>query len=169
MALIVEDGSVVANAESYISVANADTYIASYLNSSTWTAQSTASKERFLRRATQYVDNRYGPDFSGDRVDSDQVLDWPRANASIEGYLFESDAIPQQLKDAVCEVATKLNDGVLLTTDSEDGNIESEMVQVGPIKVDTEYVGTKEPLSVFPDVDLIIAPLLNRTDRAVRI
>lgn len=169
MALTVEDGSVVAGADTYISITDADTYISDYLNSTTWTAQSTASKERFLRRATQYVDNRYGPDWRGIKIGTDQLLDWPRVNALIENYIFDSDAIPVQLKRAVSEVAVKLNDGVALTTDNEDGNIESESVTVGPIKVMTDYAGIREPLSIFPDIDLIIAPLLSRTDKAVRI
>lgn len=169
MALIVEDGSVVSGAESYTSVASADTYIANYLNSSTWVAQATADKERFLRRATQYIDNLYGPRFSGIKVGTDQSLDWPRANAEIEDYTFDSDAIPLQLEHAVAEVATKLNDGVALTTDGEDGNVTAEKVVVGPITVDTEYQGTKEAIAVLPDIDMIVAPLLNDTQRAHRI
>lgn len=169
MALIVEDGSVVSGAESYTSVASADTYIANFLNSSTWIAQATADKERFLRRATQYVDNLYGPRWSGIRIESDQLLDWPRANAQVENYLFDHDAIPLQLEHAVAEVAVRLNDGIALTTDSEDGNITAEKVKVGPITVDTEFQGTKVQITVIPDVDMIIAPLLDDTQRAHRI
>lgn len=54
MALIVEDGTGLADAESYLSVADADTYHADR-NNEAWQDYSTAEKEAALRKATQYI------------------------------------------------------------------------------------------------------------------
>ena len=54
MSLIVEDGTGKSNAESYISVADADTYHSNRDNTD-WAALTTAEKERLLRIATDYM------------------------------------------------------------------------------------------------------------------
>ena len=67
MSLIVEDATGLSTAESYLSVANADTYHASYTGSTAWSGASTGTKERALRRATQYLDSVYGGRWLGER------------------------------------------------------------------------------------------------------
>jgi hypothetical protein len=54
MALITETGAGLANAESLISVADADTYHSGVGNTD-WAALSVTDKEQALRRATQYM------------------------------------------------------------------------------------------------------------------
>ena len=53
MTLVIEDGTGKSNAESYISVADADTYHSNRGNTD-WAALTTAEKERLLRIATDY-------------------------------------------------------------------------------------------------------------------
>jgi hypothetical protein len=111
MALIVEDGTVVAGAESFVSVADADTYFANR-NNATWDALDvTDDKEPALRKATAYMEQMYRMRWLGYRYTSTQVLSWPRANVQINDgpwwNFVAVDTVPQQVKDACCELAVR--------------------------------------------------------------
>jgi len=80
------------------------------------------------------VDSEF--DWRGLIVDTDQVLDWPRAGAyDDEGRALATDAIPQILKDAVCEAALEHITEALNAEFARGGQIKRE--KVGPIE--TEY------------------------------
>jgi hypothetical protein len=66
MTLTVEDGTGKADAESYISVADADTYFTAR-NNATWAALSTSDKEAALRKATDYMLQAYRVRWAGMR------------------------------------------------------------------------------------------------------
>ena len=78
MAFTVEDGSVVTDANAYISVSYADTFHSDRGNTD-WTGTDTI-KEAAIIKATDYIDQNY--DFIGTLVDVEQSLKWPR-------YVFE--------------------------------------------------------------------------------
>lgn len=122
MALIVEDGTGLEDAEAYASVATADAY-ASAMGLSAWAAAATATKEIALRRATQYIDSRYT--FRGHALTDTQALEWPR-----EEYQWPVRAVV----NACCELAVRALAGPLVA-DIEAGSVKRE--QVGPIE--TEY------------------------------
>src|SRR5687767_15226190 len=107
MAIIVEDGTGLSTAESYITVAYADTYHTDR-GQTTWTGTD-AAKEAALRRALAYLDGRYGPRFNGLRkLGRDQALMWPRVGASdSEGWLIDDTVIPAELKRAQAEAALR--------------------------------------------------------------
>lgn len=75
MALIVEDGTAVANAESYASVAFADAYWPLQGGNSDWEGASTADKEAALRRATTYIETHF--DFYENSLATTQALTYP--------------------------------------------------------------------------------------------
>ena len=75
MPLVVEQGSGKPDAESYASVADTDAYNTDWIGASEWDNLTTDAKERSLRRATRFVDDR---DFLGHRMNQSQALDWPR-------------------------------------------------------------------------------------------
>lgn len=130
MSLIVEDGTGLSTAQSYVSVADADFYHTAHGNA-TWTGIDTL-KEAALVRATQALDARYP--WQGIRYVETQALDWPRSGAAdIDGY--EITGIPQGVKDALCEMALLelVSPGVL--TESMEQGIKRE--KVGPLE--TEY------------------------------
>ena len=66
MALITEDGTGRADAESYCSVAAADAHHAAR-GAAAWAALTTEAKEQALRRATDYMGQIYGPLWAGHR------------------------------------------------------------------------------------------------------
>jgi hypothetical protein len=103
MSLIVEDGTGLSTANSYISVADADAYFEARSNS-TWDGAIDDSKEAALLYATLWVDRRYV--WPGFIVISTQALSWPRGWAyDYEGRVIDSSTVPQAVKDAVCEAA----------------------------------------------------------------
>lgn len=130
MALLCEDGSIVAGAESYVSAIECTTYHSNRGNS-LWSGID-AAKEAALRRATAYVDGRYRLRFKGQKVyPLNQPLEWPRAGVRvIDGHqeyydvspsFYDSEysgylpitTIPQRIKDAVCEAALRALSGDL--------------------------------------------------------
>lgn len=107
MALVVETGSVVEGAESYVDVAAADIYHANRGNTA-WAALNAASKEQALRKATAFIDGKYRLRWKGGRVTSIQPLCWPRWGVEDEeGFFIWNSTIPPRLKDAVCEAALR--------------------------------------------------------------
>ena len=97
-----------ASANSYVTVAEATTYLDNHKRSAElalWTAASDDDKARAVIAATTHVDSYY--EFVGYRTTTTQALKWPRAGVMTrdgDAYL-DQDTIPQLLKDAVCEQA----------------------------------------------------------------
>lgn len=137
MALIVEDGTGRADAESLCSVAYADSYHDARGNT-LWATLSTIDKERALRRGTDYIERTYGMRFCGYRVKSTQALSWPRYEARRKDgarcEYWPSDAVPNPMAQTCAEMAFKAGQGEL--DQDIDRIIKSETV--GPLK--TEYL-----------------------------
>lgn len=121
------------NANSYLTVAEADAYFATRLFSSLWTAAVTATKEAALIQATRMLDAKVtqpwtaaqlpdgftirrvstlGADqqsfvvWNGSPATAEQALLWPRSGMVDKlGNELPDDVIPQGVKDAVCELA----------------------------------------------------------------
>ena len=160
MAIIVETGEIVPNAESYVSVAECDLYHANRGNS-LWTGIDSV-KESALRKAVAYLDGNYRSRWKGDRVSfGTQALEWPRYNVEVPGGgLFgfaafnnwlPSDSIPQRLKDAQCELALRALTAELAA--DATGNIKREKVDV----LETEYFANSVPKQVYTIVDQLLS------------
>lgn len=181
MALIVEDGTGLATAESYISVAAADTYFTNYArNISAWASDTTANKEQWLREAAQTLDAIFAGQWKGKRIDGDQALSFPRSGVETsDGYTVASNAVPTAVERAACELAWKhLNDsGPSATTgdttgivpDSATGaNITEETVKAGPITETIKYTGEKMSQATFNKVKMILSEFLLPRGSVVR-
>lgn len=94
-----------ATANSYATLAQADAYHAGRATVA-W-AGDDAAKEAALIRATQWLDGRYRAQFPGTRLNGRaQALEWPRYGVTdMAGDAVESDTVPQEITDAVCEAA----------------------------------------------------------------
>jgi hypothetical protein len=148
MALVVEDGTGKTDADSYISRADADTYVAKYIKSDNagrvaWEASTDDEKDDALRQAAQYLDQTYQTKWQGVRTHTDQALDWPRTGVvDCDDETIDSDAIPVDLKNAQAEMATRGTvEELFADVDSPVGDIKRRKEKVGPLEVDTEYVG----------------------------
>lgn len=155
MALIVEDGSGLANAESYTSVAEADAYFEARGNEA-W--GDVDNKEAALRKATDYMAQAYNGRWRGYRLLSTQALDWPRANVQIDDAPYysyvPSDSVPTLVKNACAELALK-SASADLAPDLERAKAK---VQVGSIVV--EYDPLSPESKRFRAVDMMLRPLL---------
>lgn len=103
MTLIVEDGTGLAGAESYVSVVDASTYYDEHGGpTANWTAATTAQKESALRYATTWLEARYL--WPGAVSTYTQKRAWPRRFAyDTEGRLLTG--VPEAVIEAQCEAA----------------------------------------------------------------
>lgn len=128
--LVVEDGTGLANADSFISAVDAATYHTNH-NNTAWAALTDAQKDAALRYATAYVDTKF--QYLGYLYKDTQSLSWPRTDAwDMDRRLLTG--VPQKVKDAVCELALvhATTENVNATFD-RGGAIASE--EVGSVKV----------------------------------
>lgn len=139
-----------ASANTYQTVAGANTYFESRLGGEQWPSDNTDTCTKALYTAMRVLE---GLRFIGRRVDTTQALNWPReANNPQErgqrlagewpqiagggeglyakdGKFYDSDAIPQPVKDAQCEIAyamlldPSLNDPALIQATLKTGNL----------------------------------------------
>lgn len=152
MALVIETGAGLNNSESYISAADAATYMTTRGNGDAWGNLDDA--EVALRKAMDYL-NLYTRAWAGRRSVSGQALDWPRAyvpdlnsmplnyefyypgagnGGGIRGCVYlASNLIPTGLQQAQADLALRT-----ATVDDLIPDIEQQFksVRVGPISVD---------------------------------
>lgn len=84
----------------YATATEGDEYFTDRLNSDAWDDASDADKAKALITATKIMDRL---NYKGDKTSDDQTLQFPRDTDTL---------IPQDIKDACCEVALALLDGV---------------------------------------------------------
>lgn len=160
MALIVETGTGLANAESYVSVAAANAYHAKRANTA-WDALEPEIKEMALRRATEYIEIMFHGRWKGLPSTSTQALHWPRAWVYPDPAVLAalpSDKIPAMLANACAELATRATDPASpLLTDEDPQVVASEAV--GPISVAYASSGTRQIR--YTIVERMLAQLLD--------
>ena len=120
------------NANSYVTLAEANTYFETVPDSSTWTNKTDDQKNRSLIAATRWIDS-FG--FYGDRCDDGQALKFPRNNYQVDGVELACSKIPNNIKYAQYELANALaNDTNAITgTTGKEGNI--EQAKLGDLEV----------------------------------
>ena len=155
MALIVENGSQVAGAESYASVADASTYFTARANAAWAALASDALREAALRQACDYIEAVYGLRWKGERVAITQALSWPRDGVVVDGVELSTTAIPAALMRANIELALKASAGELLS--DQGAQVISETV--GPISV--TYAAGARQATRYAYVENMLAGLLD--------
>ena len=153
MALVVETGDALSTAESYISVADADARATAFGNTA-WTGTD-AAKEAALRRATAFMEQRYGSRWRGTRVLREQALSWPRYGVSANGFDQPSTFVPADVANACADLAVRALTETL-NSDLERGIAREK---VGPIE--TEYDPYGSQAKRYPAIDQMLAPWLN--------
>lgn len=152
MALVHEDGTGKADAESYISVADADARHTAFGNTA-WTGAD-AVKEAALRKATAYMRQAYRERWQGMKRHENQALDWPRWDVCVDGFHLDVDSVPTDVANACADLA--------LRALSEDLNADQERAivreKVGPIE--TEYSAHSPQSKQFRAIDMMLAPYL---------
>jgi len=145
MTLIVEDGTIVALANAYVSVNEVDVYNAALLGNNDWTNSTNLAQEMAIQQATQYIDTQLGAQFIGVLTDNIQVLNWPRTGAvGSDGRSYDSDQMPDVLKRATSELAIKAITESLYNDVANPGTIRKTKDVVGPIQTEVEYFSASQ-------------------------
>jgi hypothetical protein len=84
----------------YATIAEGDTYFSERLNADAWDDASDSDKTKGLAQATKIIDQL---NYRGEKASSTQDNQFPRDDDT---------AVPQDIKDACCEIALALLDGV---------------------------------------------------------
>jgi len=107
ISVVVETGAIIANANSYVTTAEIDTWIETNPHDSTWDDLTDAQKNGYCVMACRVLDEQI--DWDGWQTDADQALDLPRSGMTDKnGNAIENDEIPTDVKNAQCELARLL-------------------------------------------------------------
>lgn len=154
---IVEDGSCVPNANSYLTLEEANQYQANK-NRSDWLALSDIEKQASLIKATQYVDELFT--WKGRRKYESQNLAFPRVRIrDLDG--FEVKGIPRRLKDAICEAAFYgfSSSSELFVTHDTNGAIKKQKVDVIEVEYFSDEDKTLDAISQYASLNSLLKGL----------
>lgn len=148
--------TLVVGTDTYLSVADADTYW-SNRNNSVWSAATNAEKEAALREATLYIDGAFN--FIGYQIITN-VLAWPRDGVLVEsgnfaGVNYDNTTIPPQIKNACAELALEALSARLAPTVDRGGLVKREKIDV----VEVEYMDFAPSGKTFTFVAMLLKPL----------
>lgn len=149
LTVITEDGTGKSDANSYVTVAEVDTYHESHLYPAAWIGASAEQKKAAVVMASRTLDAMV--DWNGFRQSLGQALEWPRNNArrpgtgmsggigqgqrQARGDVWESNVIPKPLKDATAELSRLLLTGDR-TAESETQGIKKVGLGQGAVEVE---------------------------------
>lgn len=167
MALIIEDGSVVVGADSFVSVGNADIYLANF-GFTEWAPLDTAVKESLLRQAAQYIKQKYQSRWKGSIADASQTLSWPRVNVWMdnmaEDYELTTGTVPQDVVSAQCELALLAMTGPLFPVDTGEQEVIKQKVDTLEIQY-SEGSGSSVPK--YTSVDYLLQPYFSTSSSSI--
>lgn len=159
--MVVEDGSGVINANSYVTTQSANTYF-SERGVTAWLGTQ-LQKEQALIKATDYIEMRFAGKFCGTALTTTQTLSFPRSGLS--------NTMPPELTKACCEYALVALAAPLAPNPTRDPNILSERKKLDVLEKDVTYRnGTQSVLKQYPQADLYISRLIcsNNGNRVIR-
>lgn len=157
MALVIEDGSEVSTANSYVTVAEIRTYATT--RGVTTIPAVDAEVEVLAIKSMDYLESLRSQ-YVGSKAGEDQPLSWPREDVYIDGYYFASDDIPQELKDAQCQLSIE---AVTEELQPNRGGRTIVKEKVDVIEVEYAARGAVSDYTQFAKVDSLLEPLLTFT------
>jgi hypothetical protein len=160
--VIVEDGSNVSNANSFVSVVTLNNYAA---DRGLAIPATTTDKEIALILAAEYLEVRRA-EYQGEKTNEDQTMQWPRSGVLIDGIELADDAIPAELVKAQCQLVAEIHRGTPLyprpRTTAGEGFVTEKTV--GPLTKRFNGVGAGSISSTKPiriaAVESILRPLM---------
>ena len=140
------------NANSYVTLTEANAYFETVPDSTTWDNKTVDQKNRSLIAATRWIDSFV---YYGDRCDDGQALKFPRNNYQVDGVELSCSTIPNNIKYAQYELARALaNDTDAMTGNlGTDGNFSEVKLGDIEVKYNTASQGTgsvNNILDVYP-------------------
>lgn len=123
MSLVIEDGSIVADAESFATAAELVTYAANFGRT---IPSDTTAQEALLRRAALQMS---AMSWKGGLVNELQALSWPRYDVYRDNWLVPSNSIPAQIKAGQMALATEIHADDLDPPEDKTGAVTEERVE----------------------------------------
>jgi len=143
MALVVEDGTGLSNAQCYRGATATAAYHTAR-GDSTFAALSDAAKEAAILKAQEFMRDEYGGGLLGYKVLSTQALDFPRYGIEKQGYegvvYWPSDTIPTIIADVESDLALKSLAGALVS----DLTQAKKSVKVGSLAVEYDTTANRQ-------------------------
>lgn len=123
--MIVEDGTGLVDADSFISVEFATQYLSA--RGISWGVEEESEKEILCIKASDFINSSFR--WNGIKSTSEQALEFPRTGLyDRDGY--ELTGVPRPIKNATCEaIKVLLENEELFTTESENGAVTSENIK----------------------------------------
>ena len=135
--LVIEDGTGVDGANSYVDVAFADAYFALYGGGS-WDEATVEIKERALAVSSQYADARWAVAVGGLPLTCTQGLALPLKGVyGARGC--EISGVPVKWQNAICEYAKESLTTQLYNTSADGSALVKKRVVVGPITTENQF------------------------------
>ncbi len=159
MGIVVEDGSIVANSNSYISRAD---YIAYAASIGVTIADAVAADEELIKAAS-FID-QHEPNLQGTRTNRDNPMAFPRWRVLVNGWSWNSDEIPRQVILAQQAYALDVHNGVDLWNKAANPNlIASEKEVSGAVSIKYAISGNDQKMTNTSTGDALLATLLKRS------
>ena len=153
MALVVEDGSIVTGADSYIAAAEYSAWADKRFTSARATApDDEAATDALIYRATDYFESQ---NFKGSQVYDDQPMQWPRSGVYIDGKSIASDEIPKEVKLSIYELtyAQETGNGALNAVGRAEKRTKVDVIEV-------EYMDNAASSTLTPSTSLAMKKLV---------
>lgn len=170
MAFTVEDGTGLAAANAYITVAEFKAYWDD--RGYDYSSHTDDNIQVAIIKATDYIENRFRKRFRGSREFEDQALSFPRLRLYDEdGELIEG--LPNRLKHSTAEYAKRALSVELApdpTVNASGQRVVRERTKIGPIEEDTQFVeaGGINIFKPYPSADLLLQEYIAPSGRTVR-
>ena len=169
MALIVEDGTPPANANTYLDVAGVDAYFLEVGKVTTaWDALTTPQQEAAIIRATRYHESEYGSDYQGCPQTKGQSLSWPREGVTgLDGYEVPMSTVIDQVRWAQAELVYRTFDGTELYVDvaPATGDLTYKRRKVGELETEDRFdAGGSATQTDYTKIDKMLEPFLLGSD-----
>lgn len=134
MTIIVEDGTIVTGANSYVSEAEFQAYADARGETIS------GNLEQLLIKSMDYIESL---EYIGWKAYSTQPMQWPRGGVRIDGYLIIPSTIPKELKNGQIETALSIDRG---QDPMQDVDVPKQHVRVGDLEV--TYSGNRSTVLV---------------------
>lgn len=155
ISIIVEDGSNVTNANSYVSIIDARLYCSQRGVSLSTNDDDVAV---MIIKACDFIES-HAERFQGSTLTADQALSWPRIGVYAFGFEVPSNSIPPRLKTAQCAAVLAVSQGIdLLPTRTSSDYVTEETV--GPLTTKYSDPLQRSAKPTLTNVDALLMPLL---------
>lgn len=137
--LVLEDGTGISGANSYVSVAEADDILSvNSVQYATWTALTSTEKDTLLVWASDYLDSHV--DWNGYKQVETSGLRWPRNCVyDVDGILVADDIVPLRVKQATAQLAIFLNSSQAAATGGQSSVLPEGIKRVQADVVELEF------------------------------